>query len=220
MSLSSPWPPRITSLPSRPSAESDPALVQITSARVVPVRSSSAAVPLIVQSFAAPATLPITPCTNAGPTISPTVATETNKLRNLTPSLLSLPPDGDAVEESTACAGLMQSIRTVTSCRSPWPSRPNRPQVWSWWEVAHSGRQDPATFLARCVVLSCPHPMPCYYLSAHEPVWRSRSEGRTRPPPRRPQRPLPPTRAMWVRASLQGRVPGAPDRARTRQAPR
>src|SRR5438045_4185613 len=58
----------------------------MTSARVVPTSESSAAEPVMVQSFAAPATLPMTPCTNAGPTMSPTVATETKMLRSLTPT--------------------------------------------------------------------------------------------------------------------------------------
>src|SRR4051812_14115772 len=80
---SSPWPPRITSLPSSPPALSAPAFVQMTSSRVVPVITSSAAVPWIVQSLAAPAAAPITPWTKAGPTMSPTVATETKMLRSL-----------------------------------------------------------------------------------------------------------------------------------------
>src|SRR4051812_33925593 len=55
----------------------------MTSARVVPVRTSFAAVPVIVQSFAAPATLPSAPWASAGPTISATVAVERAMLRNL-----------------------------------------------------------------------------------------------------------------------------------------
>src|SRR5436190_5844002 len=87
---SSPWPPRIVSLPSRPFTASEPAFAQITSSWVVPFRSSSAAVPEIVHSVFAPATLPMKPWTNAGPTISPTVATDTQIPRNLTENPLEI----------------------------------------------------------------------------------------------------------------------------------
>src|SRR3954468_20963296 len=68
------------SFPSSPSTESEPALEQITSSLVVPVSVSSAAVPVIVHSVLAPATLERRPCANAGPTIRPKVATDTNRL--------------------------------------------------------------------------------------------------------------------------------------------
>src|SRR3954469_1319478 len=84
---SSPWPPRIVSLPSSPSTASDPALAQITSSLVVPVSVSSAAVPVIVHSVRAPATVERRPWANAGPTIRPTVAMLTKMAR-----VLTLPP--------------------------------------------------------------------------------------------------------------------------------
>src|SRR5438477_8895569 len=72
------------SLPSRPWTSSEPALEQMTSALVVPVRLSSAAVPEIVHDGPAFTTLLMIPCANAGPTIRPTVATETKIPRSFT----------------------------------------------------------------------------------------------------------------------------------------
>src|SRR4051812_18036134 len=83
----------MTSFPSPPSASSAPALVQMTSSRVVPLSESSAAVPTIVQSFRAPATLLSTPCANAGPTMRPTVATDTTMARSLMVPSSPRPPD-------------------------------------------------------------------------------------------------------------------------------
>src|SRR6185436_18082912 len=71
--------------------------VQMTSSRVVPVRSSSAAVPVIVHSFLAPAALLSAPCTNAGPTIIAVVATATAMVRN---RMWNLPPHEIAMKLS------------------------------------------------------------------------------------------------------------------------
>src|SRR5436190_66834 len=108
-SSSSPWPPRMMSLPSRPLMSSWPALPQMTSSRVVPFSSSSAAVPVIVQSFLAPATLLRTPCAKAGPTMRPAVATETTMARSLMSPSLSLP------ERS---ARSMHDRRSIAACHA------------------------------------------------------------------------------------------------------
>src|SRR3954471_12938468 len=84
---SSPWPPRMTSLPSRPLIASSPALPQITSSLVVPLIWSSAAVPVIVHSCRAPATPEARPDTNAGATIRPSADTAT-----MIPRAFMLPP--------------------------------------------------------------------------------------------------------------------------------
>src|SRR5205085_5065120 len=74
------------SLPSSPAAVSEPALAQMTSALVVPVRLSSAAVPVIVQLGPALTTVLKIPWAKAGPTIRPTVATDTKIVLILTPA--------------------------------------------------------------------------------------------------------------------------------------
>src|SRR2546429_10033335 len=56
----------------------------MTSSLVVPFRASSAAVPVMVQFGPALTTVFRIPCAKPGPTIRPTVATETKRLRSFT----------------------------------------------------------------------------------------------------------------------------------------
>src|SRR3954463_7866224 len=109
----------MTSLPSSPLTESSPALAQITSSLVVPFRSSSAAVPVIVHSCRAPATLERRPCANAGPTMRPMVAMLTKTPRALTVSssgfLLQLAADRLVARIDAARISVGAPVRVIIS---------------------------------------------------------------------------------------------------------